>query len=239
MPVACPDTVIATVDSRTVEYHTLRVLGHGVCSSVYELQEAQTENTVAAKVIPKAHLQQIKENQQRLQQQLSVQQALQHDHVVRLLGSFEDGNNIYVLMEQCSGMSISDLLQQQGPFSEQQAATVLSQVLPALAYAHQQGLAHGDLQLSRLLLHSSGSIKLGGFGSAARLADDGQPCTDIRDIGVMLYTMLLGEPPGGHVAAGDTQLAASGSSGAAEQLCFPQQPVLGREAKELLAALLR
>lgn len=55
-----------------------------------------------------------------------------------------------------------------------------AQVLPALAYAHQQGLAHGDLQLSRLLLHSSGSIKLGGFGSAARLADDGQPCTDIR-----------------------------------------------------------
>jgi hypothetical protein len=53
------------------------------------------------------------------------------------------------------------------------------QVLPALAYAHQQGVAHGDLQLSRLLLHSSGSIKLCGFGSAARLAEDSQPSKDI------------------------------------------------------------
>ncbi|KAF6251632.1 kinase-like domain-containing protein [Scenedesmus sp. NREL 46B-D3] len=178
-PVACPDTVIATVDSRVVEYHTRRVLGHGDHGFVYELQDAQTAGTVAAKVIPKAHLQQLKEQQQRLQQQLSLQQALQHEHIVRLLGSCEDSSNIYMLMELCTGVSIEDLLHQQGPFSEQQAATVLSQVLPAVAHLHQQGLAHGALQLSRLLLHSSGCIKLCGFGSAAQLANDGRACADV------------------------------------------------------------
>lgn len=76
----------------------------GSCCSCYGLPCNACNFTARffLQVIPKAHLQQIKENQQRLQQQLSVQQALQHDHVVRLLGSFEDGNNIYVLMEQCS-----------------------------------------------------------------------------------------------------------------------------------------
>jgi hypothetical protein len=47
----------------------------------------------------------------------------------------------------------------------------------------------------------------------------------------MLYTMLLGEPPA------DVHLAPGCSTAA--QLCFPQQPVLGEEAKELLVALLR
>jgi serine/threonine protein kinase len=55
-----------------------------------------------AQVVPKAHQHQLKEKQQRLQQQLSVQQALQHEHIVRLLGSCEDSSNIYLLMELCS-----------------------------------------------------------------------------------------------------------------------------------------
>jgi serine/threonine protein kinase len=53
------------------------------------------------------------------------------------------------------------------------------QVLPAVAYLHQQGLEHGDLQLSHLLLHSSGCIKLCGLGSAAQLPGRGQPCADV------------------------------------------------------------
>jgi serine/threonine protein kinase len=53
-------------------------------------------------VISKAGLQQQKERQQRLEQQFAVQQAMQHEHVVRLLGSFEDSSNVYVLMEPCS-----------------------------------------------------------------------------------------------------------------------------------------
>jgi hypothetical protein len=54
----------------------------------------------------------------------------------------------------------------------------------------------------------------------------------------MLYTMLTGQPPSDHMQAGDTGLASGGSSSAG-RLSFPQQPVLSKEAKELLAALLR
>jgi serine/threonine protein kinase len=53
------------------------------------------------------------------------------------------------------------------------------QVLPALAYVHQQGVAHGDLQLRQLLLHSSGCIKLSGFNSAVQPAEDNLRSKDL------------------------------------------------------------
>lgn len=42
------------------------------------------------------------------------------------------------------------------------------QVLPAVDYMHQQGIIHCNLQLSNLLLHSSGSVKLCDFSTAAQ-----------------------------------------------------------------------
>jgi serine/threonine protein kinase len=65
------------------------------------------------------------------------------------------------------------------------------QVLPALAYLHEQGIVHGDLQLSHLLLHGSGCIKLCGFGSAAQLPAGAQPCADVWCVAVLACWDLL------------------------------------------------
>lgn len=70
------------------------------------------------------------------------------DHVVRLLGCYEDADRVFLVQELCTG---GDLLSvtKAGALSEQCAAAVIHSVLEVLRECHAHRLAYGDVKVRR------------------------------------------------------------------------------------------
>jgi len=66
----------------------------------------------------------------------------------------EDDEHYYIATELVEGGELFDMLMEQGSFAEWDAASVIGQVLQALNYMHQRGMAHRDLKPENILMES-------------------------------------------------------------------------------------
>ena len=81
---------------------------------------------------------------------------------------FEDGENVYILLELCENQTLNDLLKRRKTLHELEVAYYMRQVVEALRYLHSQNIMHRDLKLGNLLLNKM-QIKVGDFGLACQL----------------------------------------------------------------------
>ncbi len=138
--------------------------GHGV---VHRALDLRTRQHVAAKVLrgsdPGALLRFVREQGHRVD----------HPHVLAPLAwAAEDGVAV-IAMELVLGGSVRDLLARTGPLPPDDVAGLLGQLLDALAAVHAQGLVHGDVKPSNLLLRAGARphLLLADFGVATKLGD--------------------------------------------------------------------
>ncbi|CAH2055111.1 unnamed protein product [Thlaspi arvense] len=145
-----------------------------------------------------------------------------HLNIVRIYDLFETEDSLAIVMELVDPpMTIYDrLITAAGRLSESEAASYARQILGALAHCHRYGVVHRDVKPDNVLVDiGSGGVKLCDFGSAAWLGGEktetaegvvGTPYyvapevvmgrrydekVDIWSAGVVIYTMLAGEPP--------------------------------------------
>ncbi|CAI5524879.1 unnamed protein product, partial [Closterium sp. Naga37s-1] len=111
-----------------------------------------------------------------------------HYGVVQVHEVFEDHKAVHLVMELCNSGDLFDFIQSapKGRLTEQQAASVMRQLLNALHHCHSLGVLHRDVKPENILLcdrvpHQSRDgdvrIKLSDFGVAGFLNEDGV-CTD-------------------------------------------------------------
>ncbi len=135
--------------------------GHGV---VHRALDLRTRRHVAAKVLrradPEALLRLVREQGHRVD----------HPHVLAPLGWAAEDDVALIAMELVRGGSLRDLLATGGPRPEDVVARLLGQLLDALAAVHAQGLVHGDVKPSNLLLRAGAAphLLLADFGVATR-----------------------------------------------------------------------
>jgi len=121
-------------------------------------------------------------------------------------------------MELITGGELFDQIVQRGTYSERDAANVVRQILEAVEYLHNNGIAHRDLKPENLLCSGPNNevIKVTDFGlskdfgSATLKTSCGTPdyvapevlkgtaydnSVDIWSIGVITYILLCGFPP--------------------------------------------
>merc|ERR1712096_457657 len=100
-----------------------------------------------------------------------------HPNIIDIYEVFEDPNNLYVVMEHCSGgdgdaydkikykpENAIDLNLTEEELQEQ--AMVIYQMIESVAYIHSMDIVHWDIKLDNFMFKDRGLVKLIDFGLA-------------------------------------------------------------------------
>ncbi|KAJ9180972.1 hypothetical protein P3X46_009152 [Hevea brasiliensis] len=137
---------------------------------------------VAVKVIPKSKMTTAIAIED-VRREVQILRALTgHKNLVQFYDAYEDDENVYVVMELCKGGELLDrILGRGGKYSEDDAKTVMVQILSVVAYCHLQGVVHRDLKPENFLFttkEESSPLKAIDFG----LSDYVKPDERLNDI---------------------------------------------------------
>ncbi|MBX2797016.1 MAG: serine/threonine protein kinase [Myxococcales bacterium] len=147
--------------------------------------------------------------------------GLNHPNVVTVHEFGEHEGKAYVVVELLAGGSLSQRIADGGPLPPKVASKVADHVLRGLSAGHAQGMVHGGLQPSRVLLEIDGTAKVTDFGATRTLLDASifaspeqrvspsgvGPAADLYAVGKLLATMLLGPLPSDLGASEDDDTA--------------------------------
>jgi eukaryotic-like serine/threonine-protein kinase len=96
-----------------------------------------------------------------------------HPNIVQVIDLFEDNNRHCLVMQYIPGMSLWDLVQQQGNLTETEAVKYIYQIGLALVEVHQKNLLHLDVTPLNIMINSesgTGKAVLIDFGIAADMS---------------------------------------------------------------------
>jgi serine/threonine protein kinase len=197
-------------------YNLLGRLGEGATSHVYLASDKKTSNKVAIKVIKKELI----INHHELAHEVGILKKCRHPNIIGLIDVFITQTHLQIVMELCEGQELFDEIVQRRTFTESDAKNIIREVLSAVKYLHEQGIAHRDIKPENIMFTKSGetqSLKLVDFGFAQTLKDEAAYQTpagtlgykapeiikkepystkaDIWAIGVITYILLCGFPP--------------------------------------------
>ncbi|RKE20854.1 serine/threonine-protein kinase [Streptomyces sp. TLI_171] len=217
--------------SRTVgeRYLLAEKIGHGGMGQVWAAHDRRLDRRVAVKLLradavpyPSGHGDgQADLLRQRFLRECRISAALDHPGLVTVYDAGVDDEELYLVMQRVPGLSLADLIAEEGPLPVEQAAAVAGQLCAALGAVHGARVVHRDLKPSNVMIRPDGRAVLLDLGIAAALdptatrltltgspigspaymapeqamAADADRRSDLYALGCMLHEMLAGQPP--------------------------------------------
>ena len=195
-------------------YRMVARLGFAAMGEVWRADDLVLGIAVALKIIlaPSAETRRQILNEVRLVRQIA------DPAVRRVFDVGENGDDVFCTMELIDGEDLGTLLKRVGRLPSEKVSDIGQQVLSGLEAAHARGVLHRDLRPATILMDQHGAVCITDFaigigtgdGSGQTASDalvymapeqlrPGTPLserTDLYAVGVLLYELLVGEPPG-------------------------------------------
>ena len=153
------------------KYRLLGQLGKGPMGRVYLAEHGQLNKKVSLKVLPTRFAAQ-PEMLERFLNEANRASALNHRNIIHIFDVGQDDESRYYLaMEYVEGKDIQRLVETGGAMQASRAIDLVRQAADGLAHAHEQGLTHGDLKPSNLIVDANGVLKILDLG-LSELADN-------------------------------------------------------------------
>jgi eukaryotic-like serine/threonine-protein kinase len=144
-------------------YRLTDLLGAGGAGTVHAAWDEQAQCEVAIKRLPLGH------DNTAWQREAALAARLSDPGLVAVRDSFELDGHAHLVMDRVPGQTLKARLAQ-GPVSADEARDWTRQIAQAVGAAHAQGVVHGDLKPSNLMLEPGGRLRVLDFG-VARLID--------------------------------------------------------------------
>lgn len=205
-------------------YELGEILGFGGMSEVHLARDLRLHRDVAVKVL-RADLARDPSFYLRFRREAQNAAALNHPAIVAVYDTGEaetsSGPLPYIVMEYVDGVTLRDIIHNDGPMPARRALEVIADACQALNFSHQHGIIHRDVKPANIMISKSGAVKVMDFGIARAIADSGNSVTqtaavigtaqylspeqargesvdarsDVYSLGCVLYELLTGEPP--------------------------------------------
>ncbi|CAD8100917.1 unnamed protein product [Paramecium sonneborni] len=110
-----------------------------------------------------------------LRKTIKVLHNLDHPNIIKLFEIFEDDQNIFLIMELCTGGELFERLRDQDKFTENESRGIFKQIMQAIHHCHTHGLCHRDLKPEYILFLDktlNSPIKLIGFDASVFFNDE-------------------------------------------------------------------
>jgi serine/threonine protein kinase len=165
-----------------------------------------------------------------LKNEIAILKHLDHPHIVRPIETFNHRTQLFIVMERCSGGD----LYTRDPYTEEEAARIISSILSAVTYMHSMGVVHRDLKYENILFVNESpkaDVKIIDFG-LSKFYGGGQAMVD--SVGT-IYTMAPEVLRGNYTAQADLW-----SVGVITyMLLSSQMPFYGRKRRHIIEQILR
>ena len=200
-------------------YELHRRLARGGMADVFLARDLLLDRPVALKVLfpefatDRAFV-------ERFRREAQAAANLSHPHIVSVFDWGEENGTYFIVMEYVEGRSLAQILKDEGALLPDRAADVVTDVAAALGFAHRNGVIHRDVKPGNVLISPLGQVKVTDFGIARAVTTEGDltrtgtvmgtatyfspeqargesvdPRSDVYSLGVVLYELLVGEPP--------------------------------------------
>lgn len=104
-----------------------------------------------------------------LQHEMLLLKNLNHENIVRYLGSSISDEYLNIFLEYVPGGSVQSMLMSYGPFEEPLIRNFIRQVLIGLAYLHGEDIIHRDIKGANILIDIKGTVKISDFGISKKI----------------------------------------------------------------------
>ncbi|CAK1590353.1 unnamed protein product [Parnassius mnemosyne] len=154
------------------DFEILQTIGRGHFGEVHMVREKETSDVYALKTMRKEQAR--KRVASGAEDERDVLANANGPWIPKLQYAFQDSSNLYLVMELCNGGDLAGLMARRNhPLSERDAAFYVAEVAHALKTIHAMGYVHRDIKPQNIFIDRCGHVKLGDFGSCARLSEGG------------------------------------------------------------------
>jgi len=149
-------------------------------------------------------------------QEVEILRAVDHPFIVKLHCTFQDEENLHMVLEFACGGELFSHMRNAGHLSDDATRFYIGELVLVLQYLHDRKIAYRDLKPENILIDRQGHVKVTDFGFAKVIEEGGtstmcgtpeylapeiirgEPYDERVDwwaLGILMYEMLVGYPP--------------------------------------------
>lgn len=201
-----------------------KLIGHGPLSTAFRAHDERLHRRVTVKLFHPQH----EDDEHVVASQLEAASAvarLSHEHLAMVIDRGEHEGLPLVVLEYVRGENLAERIERYAPLAAPEVIGYATALAKALAYAHAEGVVHGNLRPENVLLTEERSVKLVDFGGGSYTAQltgdpyiaperrtlppgaEAEPTDDIYALGVLVFVALTEQaPPVGGLDAAQLQM---------------------------------